>query len=436
MLALIMTAVLSTMAMAMVKSSGVEVRKAINQRESVRARLAAESGVAFLSKKLGQFEISGSPTPETVLSNLATFLNDELPGGTVSYGGGQIQVTGLNIDSSCGTFSATVGLSAEDDIELDVEGLSSQARRNIGLQYELVPGGQGIFDKGIVAGGPICLTGNAHIDGANSSDEATILSLSDQTTVYDMMGNCSVQGDIYSSNPEGQCDLTGNVTIGGVNASDPAVADHIHFDAEDVEIPRPDPGVFESFATNVLSSPPSGSGTYVNIRIPAGMNPIFAGNTQLRGVVFIETPNTVTFVGNMNLQGVIVTQDPGSGATASNKVLFAGNTTLQGVETLPDEPQYSGLRDMAGASVLAPGFNVQFTGNFGTVGGTLAAEKFGFLGNASATVKGNIISFGDEPYSMTGNAHITIDRSEYGEIPPGFSVPSTLSSVASSYVEY
>ena len=186
-LALIMTAVLSTMAMAMVKSTGTEMHKAVNQREAVKARLAAESGVAFISEKLSEFKINGSPAPEEVISALGVFLNNELPGGTVSYGGGQIQISGLNIDASCGTFSGALSLNAQNDIELDVEGQSSQARRNIGLQYELIPGGKAIFEKGIVAGGPICMTGNAHVQGANSADEAQLLSLTDETLVYDLI---------------------------------------------------------------------------------------------------------------------------------------------------------------------------------------------------------------------------------------------------------
>lgn len=431
-----MTAVLSTMAMAMVKSTGTEIHKAVNQREAVKARLAAESGVAFLSEKLGEFKINGNPTPEQVLSALAAFLNSELPGGTVSFGGGQIQINGLNIDASCGTFSGALSLNADDDIELDVEGQSSQARRNIGLQYELLPGGKAIFEKGIVAGGPICLTGNAHIRGAHSTDEAEILSLTDESLVYDLAGNCIIEGDIYASNPDGQCDMTGNAKIAGYDSGDPEVLDHIHFGAGGGEIPRPDPTVFEPYATTVLSGSTSGNKTFTNIRIPAGTNPTFAGNINLRGVIYIEYPNNVTFAGNLNVQGVIVTEDPGPGVTASNKLQFTGNTSLHGVETLPNEPQYAGLRDMKGSSVLAPGFDVKFTGNFGTVGGTLAGEKFTFTGNASATVKGSIISLGDDPYTMTGNAYITIDRSEYDDVPPGFSVPSTLSSVGTSYVEY
>lgn len=431
-----MTILLSTMAMAMVRSGGLEIRKAVNQREAVKARLAAESGVAFLSKKLRQFQISGTPTPETMLSSLATFLNDNLPEGTVSFGGGQILVNGLNIDSSCGTFTGTLALTPEGYIEVDVEGQSSQARRNIGLQYQLVPGGNGIFSNGIIAGGPIRMTGNARVSGLNSSEEASLLTLSSETTVYDMTGNCRIEGDIYATNPEGECSLTGNVYIGGVRADNPAVQEHIHFGVDETEIPRPDPTVFESFATTILSGSTTGNKTFTNIRIPAGMNPTFAGNITLRGVIYIEQPNNVTFTGNLNVQGVIVTQDAGPGGATANSIRFQGNTSLQSVETLPDEPQFAALKAMPGSSVLAPGFDVRFTGNFGTVGGTLAAEKFTFLGNASATVKGSILSLGSEPYSMSGNSHIVIDRSDYDDVPPGFSVPSTLSSIASSYVEY
>jgi hypothetical protein len=432
-----MTAVLSTMAMAMVKSTGTEVRKAVNQYEGVKARMAAESGVAYLSRKLKDFQISGSPSSSQLLSDLATYLNSELPDGTVSYTGGQIQINGLTIDSTCGTFTGALCIDASNDnLELEVEGQSSQAHRNIGLQYELVPGSQGIFEKGIIAGGPISLTGNSHIEGANSPDEAELLTLTDQAVAYDLRGNSNIEGDIYATNPDGECSLAGNVEIGGVSAGDPEVTDHIHFGVGEVEIPRPSASVFEPYATNVLSGSTSGNRTFSNIRIPAGTNPTFAGNINLRGVIYIEYPNNVTFAGNLNVRGVVVTEDPGPGTTANNKVQFCGNTTLQGVETLPSDPEFDGLRDMTGSSVLAPGFEVKFTGNFGTVGGTLAAEKFTFVGNSSATVKGAIISLGDDPYTMTGNAHITIDRSEYDQVPPGFNVPTTLSTVATTYVEY
>ncbi len=421
-LALIMVALLSSISMAMIEASGIDLRKAINQRESLKARLAAESGIACLSQVLGNFQVSGTPAGQDLLDSVATYLQSALPGGTVSIGGGQIHISNLGIDEASGSFSGALCLNADDGVALAVTGQSNQARREVEVQFELAPGGGGIFSKGIVAGGPIQLTGNARVVGANSSSEAELLTLSGQDVVYDLCGNARIEGDIYASNADGQVDLSGNVSIGGVSARDEAVYDHIHFGMEETEIPRPDPTVFEPFATTTLSGSTRGNRTFTNIR--------------LLGVIYVESPNRVKFSGNVNVRGVIVTEDAGSGTYDANKLQFSGNMSFQGVDTLPNTPEFSTLRDMAGSAILAPGFGVKFTGNFGTVGGTLAAEKFTFTGNAGASVKGAILSYGDEPYRMTGNAYITIDRSEYDEVPPGFSVPSTLSMVATTYVEY
>ena len=51
-------------------------------------------------------------------------------------------------------------------------------------------------------------------------------------------------------------------------------------------------------------------------------------------------------------------------------------------------------------------------------------------------VKGSIISFSDQPLTMTGNAHFTIDRSAYPNVPPGFDTTTTFSPIANSYEEY
>ena len=202
--------------------------------------------------------------------------------------------------------------------------------------------------------------------------------------------------------------------------------------------PEVDPTVFEPFATNIVNSstPTSGNRTFTNIRIKANTNPTFSGNITIKGVVFVETPNKVQFSGNLNFTGVLVTQDAGDNVYTTNTVKFTGNTTSQGVESLPDTAEFHDLRQMPGSFLLAPGFGVSFTGNFGTVNGCMAADAFTFTGNAGGLVKGPIINYSDSIFSLTGNSSVTIDRLNTPTEPPGFSSNGSLRADNTTYAEY
>ncbi|HOF17846.1 MAG TPA: hypothetical protein PK082_02970, partial [Phycisphaerae bacterium] len=274
---------------------------------------------------------------------------------------------------------------------------------------------------------------------ANSASEASILSATSATNeTFRLTGNCDIDGDLFMTNPDGYASLTGNVTVGGVSASDPAIAEHIHIGVPDAPFPEVDPSVFAPFATCLVDSGTSTSGnkTFNNIRIKAGTNPTFSGNIQLNGVIFIETPNRVHFSGNVTLKGVIVTEDAGDDVYDTNTIKFTGNMTARGVEELPDTPEFHDLRQMPGSFLLAPGFGVEFTGNFGTVGGTMAADSYKFTGNAGGIVKGSVICYSDSDFKLTGNSSLTIDRSGNPETPPGFSLPPTFTMTVSTYQEY
>jgi hypothetical protein len=198
-----------------------------------------------------------------------------------------------------------------------------------------------------------------------------------------------------------------------------------------------DPTVFQPFAVNIVDGNTSTSGnkTFTNIRIKAGTNPTFSGNTTLKGVIFVEQPNRVTFAGNTTMTGMIVTQTAPSNTYTSNTISFTGNTTFSGVENLPDTSDFHVLRTMPGSSILAPGFGLTFTGNFGTVGGCMAADSFSFTGNAGGTIRGGIINYSDSQFSLTGNSSIIVDRSGTPTTPPGFALPSTTKANPDTYLE-
>ena len=106
------------------------------------------------------------------------------------------------------------------------------------------------------------------------------------------------------------------------------------------------------------------------------------------------------------------------------------------MENLPDQPEFTGLKALPGSFLLAPGFGVHFSGNFGTLGGTIAADAFTWVGNATGMVRGTVINYSDSTFSMTGNSNITIDKSQGSNNPPGFVVPGKLTADMDTYLEY
>lgn len=90
---------------------------------------------------------------------------------------------------------------------------------------------------------------------------------------------------------------------------------------------------------------------------------------------------------------------------------------------------------MPGSQILAPGFGVQFTGNFSMLNGAIAADKFTFTGNAGGTVRGPVICYSDSDFTLTGNSQLRFDRSMYDRTPPGFALPWRFAPVADSYRE-
>jgi hypothetical protein len=91
------------------------------------------------------------------------------------------------------------------------------------------------------------------------------------------------------------------------------------------------------------------------------------------------------------------------------------------------------IRGQVGSSILAPGFGVSFPGNFSSVNGVLAANDLYFSGNASAVVKGTMISYSSNPTRVEGNISMDFDRASAVEIPAGFDLLRVLEYDPASY---
>jgi len=452
-MAIILMAVLTSVAFAGLHLASGNLLQSENYLAISEARMQTESGVSYLSHLLKQTGMSGVSTDQDLMDAIATQMSSQLDwspamgGVSISYDGDTITIPAISSEDS-GSFQASITLVDSGTVQLSVTGSSGLTSRWAALQFELSKGGAASFAYGVASKGPIRMTGNAKILGANNPDEAQCLSATyDTDEAFKLTGNCNIEGGINICNSDGYAKLTGNVQIAGdrisgtVNAetiaSDPESYEGFKIGIGDVEFPEVNPTVFEPFAVNEVTSSTSTSGnkTFNNIRIKANSNKTFSGNIKLNGVIFIEVPNRIHFSGNVTIKGVIVTQDAGDNNYTNNTLKFTGNLTARGVEELPNTSEFTDLRDMPGAFILAPGFSVQFSGNFGTVGGTMAAEEFKWTGNAGGIVRGAVISYGPEEMKLVGNSTITIDRDGMPDETPGFSSSTTFGPVSDSYIE-
>lgn len=441
---MIFLALFATLAVAFSAAANMSLRQAANCRQAQRSQLAAESGLSYMLAQLRLMNIPAAEAEDDLLLAVANRLAAQMD-GTANLGAGgiamddaTIYVPSIVFSDQAQSFRASVHLLESGRLQVNVAGNHYASHRGVGIEVEPAVGRSAVFDFGIASKGKITMTGNSRITGVNDPHEADILSAtySDPEAVA-ITGNCTVGGDIATSNPDSYVSVTGNPHIGGETNWD-KIQEHIHIGIGDVEFPEVDGSVFEPFATNIIDSHTSTSGnkSFENIRIKAGTNPTFSGNITIKGVVYIEQPNSVKFTGNLDFTGVVVTEDAGEGNFAQNNIQFTGNMTSQGVENLPDQPQFAALREMPGSFLLAPGFEVKFTGNFGTVNGCMAADRFTLTGNSGGIVRGPIICYGDTLLAMTGNSHFQIDRSTYGDSIPGFHAPFKLSVLAETYREH
>jgi hypothetical protein len=437
-------AILATLGISYATFTNNSLLKANNLVGAQGAQLEAESGMAFMSLILSNCEIPPGSSGQQLLDDAANALDSalngtgNLQGQTIGYNGTTVTIPSVFAGNGR-SFSAQLSLVDTLLVHLAVTGQNGEITRSVGIDYQMVPGGESFFAYGIASMSPVSLTGNAKVLGANSPSEAQVLSATESVDeALKMSGNSEIEGDVYFSNPLGYATLNGNASIGGEPCGSETIAHHIHNDIGSVDFPEVDPSIFEPFATNIVDSetPTSGNLTFNNIRILAGTNPTFSGNINVNGVIFIEAPNQVHFTGNFTFKGVIVTEDAGENVYDQNTIKFSGNTDIEGVEVLPDTPEFHDLREMPGSFLLAPGFGTEFTGNFGTINGTMAADEFKFTGNAGGTVKGSIINYGDSEFRMTGNSHLIIDRSGTPTIPSGFATWSNFGAIPDSYMEY
>ncbi|MGB2822235.1 MAG: hypothetical protein WBF17_14720 [Phycisphaerae bacterium] len=434
-LGLFLVFVLVSLAVAFACSANMGLQQSRNHRLVSDARMTAESGLAFYGYLVRSVEVSGSLTGQAILDSLAATLGERL-NGSPTFQGGSLQYDGSTIVMppvsfvDRRSFTAGIAIARANTLRLSVTGevfspagAGSAVRRSVSIEF--APEFGVAFGYGVYAKGPITVGENANFTGVNDPSEASICSAAGGVAISVESGYIS--GDVVT------CDPQATVNVGATIGGDVYTID---------EPPEPEinGSIFEPFATNTVDSDTdTSSGTFTNVRVKAGTNPLFGSGVTIQGVMYIETPNVVQFTGEANITGVIVSEDPGEAAPAGqNAVSFKNNLTLYGVDELPAVPEFDELRGMTGSAFLLPGFTLDFKNNFTAIGGTVAAKEILLKNNLDGKVYGSVLVLGDGGLTLKNNSAIAIDRSKYpgGAAGMGRPGPQKLVFRASTYTEY
>ena len=437
--------IFSALGVSMATLSGSNAQLASNHQQVNHALSATESGLNVVRYYLSNMTISGSVSPSNRLQTVAAALQSNLADAGITNivanydpATATLTISDVTLNSQTSqSFGAVISQTDSNSLQVDITGSSRRFSRTIRTNFDFSSSASDIFDFGVATKGPLSLTGNARIQGLNSTDEANVYIESPSALLaLSMIGNSQIAGDVSVVNSTASATVAGNSSIGGETGQD-AIDNHVSFDVDSVELPTPETSTFASYATNIVdaSTDTHGNQTFENIRIVAGANPTFSDNITINGVIFIESPNTVAFTGNTTITGLIVADGDLDSPISSDQIQFGGNLTSHSVSQLPGDSVFDGLRDQTGTFILAPGFGCSFTGNFSTVNGAIAASGVNFTGNANGTITNSVINYSQEPMSLTGNARLYFDRSASVDNPSGFISNQVLEFLPSSYSE-
>jgi hypothetical protein len=428
-LAMMYIVLFALLAVGFYATSNTNAQVSTNEQRRYKALGAAESGMDFMRFQLYQTSILPATTEANVLVEIHKDLSAQLNGTPnmgakivgIDAGATEINVPAeknhyIKIASDGAKFRAVITRTGRR-ITVKVIGAYSDSaeasadRAAVQLTYDPIERPTDFFDNGMASKNTVIIDTKIPITG-NPASHAGILSISNANppvTVGTLLNPSSIAGDITVLQ-----DLNPNVSlgssVGGAIIPGDIQANHVkHLKPEDVpEFPTPSTLAYKKYATNLYVG---GLGAYENVLIPPNTNPNFNSGTTIKGIVYIQQPNNIKFNGNVSITGVIVTEDVGVGNLVTNVLNFQGNGgTKQGVEALPNLPQFAGLKtDLAGSFIVAPGFDVNFTGNFGSIAGHILGDRVTLQGSSDATISGSIISM-KQPLKITTDGIIKFNQ--------------------------
>ncbi len=439
-LSLVFVSVLSALAVAMAAMSGTNVQIAENQRKVGTTLACAESGLEVVRYWMSKVSISGTTPADQRFTEVSATLQQTLEdAGLSSYiassSESEVSFAEISLSNAMGhSFSAVLTKVDNDNIQVDVTGHYGALERKIRSNYIFGTRANTVFDYGVASKGPVALSGNVELEGVTIDVESNAYIESENTLLaLSIIGNSHIAGTVKIVNPLAYVLLQGgHAGIGGVTGEDAIQEPYTTIGVAPAEFPEMVPAQFADLVTLTDLDPnmdTTADATLTNIRIPANTNPTFSGHATLQGLIWIETPNVVTFTGNADVTAVIVGDGDADDNSGVNQLVFQGDVDSTDVSTL------TGFEDVDGTFVMAPGFHVSFGGSFSTLAGAIAANGIEFFGNAGGTIQGSIINYSDNEMTLSGNSDLYFNRSGLDEVPAGFVPEIILKYDGSAYSE-
>ena len=369
-ISMIFVVVFSVLAVSMATLSGNSVQLASNHHDLNAALSAAQSGQEVMRYWLSRVLISSSTPQDDYFSGIVAAVQDDLDDNSITTVAVQQDgsIPTVTLDSTSGvSFDSVIVIDGNQPtvLEVHVTGRSGPASRTITTAYNIQPYEFPIFKFGLATKGPLDFSGNPTIAAVNSSWEADIfVESSNDSIAVQVVGNTSFDGEVNIGNAASNVDFQSDVSIAG-DEGQTAIDNHVHIGMDSPEFPVPDTERFRQYAIGDLvdsSTDLSAGITLTNATIKGGTNPVFGGSVTIEGILFIESPNKVTFDRNVALHGIMVADgDVHNPEPGANSIDIMGNFESH---PYPDGMEFDPIRQEVGSSIIAPGFYTTFAGNF------------------------------------------------------------------------
>ena len=449
-LAMLYLLLFSVLAVGYFAANTLSVQISKNDKASEQAQMAAESGLQFMRYSLGAIVIDPATPDANLEAAVATNLNT-LIGSTQNMQGNSVVVSPdgyiyipsassyMTVDANTGNrFQAKLWTSGPFVwMKVTGYGPSTSIGRAVQIEFQKATHASSIFNFGVASKSAITMSGNVKIVGQSDPKKGSVLSATAAANPLTMTGAPQISGDFSFSNPSGVNNFA-NGTIATYKSTDANFSQHVHAGVTPPLFPYVDTSSYLAYTQGTYSGNGSGGPTLINQIIPANANPSFTGGTTIKGVLYIKTPNKVKFAGNVTINGAIVVENNPQGNPSTNTLYFGGNVTALPMSSLPTSANFpAGEKALTGAFLLAPTFGVTFTGNFGTIGGSIIASQFAYSGNAGGTVQGSVINLNDNasPMTMAGNSDIIIASTGTSNYPAGVSFGNKFAPLPGTYEE-
>lgn len=429
MLFLVLFAVLSVGFFA---STTLSVQTSRNERQVGEAQAAAESAMQWYRRQYVRLNFSPAADPATTFTNLYNALGTQL-NGTSNLGGQNItrglDAAGNDILYIPGTTGSGASLSygwmalggtagqarvtitrSNSNLLVKAVGVATGASppiRAVQFTYAASAAGWTLPGAGLLTKSPVSLSNGAQISGGDVTTTTT-----QNVAPLTMSGGAKIDRNFaYTTNSRAPSISNGAQVVGQIipNITPPT-------------FPQVDPTIFEAFVPaktaaqgpKVITSTSTiaATATLTNIRIKANANTSFGNSVTLNGVIYIESPNQVSFGGGSRVNGIIVTDNDRTKPLAGNTITINNGVRVDGVETLDPaafaaSENIAQLRTLSGALILAPNYKVTLAGGSRTYNDSMVASQFDISNGYRGSIGGALINLDDTNFTMMGGGLIT-----------------------------